>query len=93
MYFFKEQLQNHNGGCVPAFNPIKLPHARKSGAKCKITNDQVRELRILHEVQRLSEQSIVRKYCPVYDVTEETIINILTYRTRLSPQCEIYYTK
>lgn len=54
----------------------------------KISDEEVREMRRMHEVEQKSKTSIYAKW---KNVEERTINQILNYSTRLSPSCEIDY--
>jgi hypothetical protein len=91
MSFFKDNLRNQHGGCVATLKPIVIKPEWNHSAKRKITDEQVREMRYLHEVKHVSISEIIRKFAPLCDVLPDTIIKILNYGTRLSPKCEINY--
>lgn len=91
MSHFKDNLRNQHGGLVATWKPVQSSHEWNHSAKVKITNEQVRELRILHEVKKVSISNIIKQFRDVYDVKESTLIDILNYHTRLSPKCEINY--
>lgn len=54
----------------------------KKEARCKLTDEQVRELRHAHEVLRMKTCDIYKEYGERYNITLSYLYSLLTYQTR-----------